>query len=71
MTITIMEILLYALALAVLVFTPGPVVVATIAKTLASGWRTAMPLAAGVSIWVKKTAAILSTARALFSLQRA
>ena len=50
MTITIMEILLYALALAVLVFTPGPVVVATIAKTLASGWRTAMPLAAGVSI---------------------
>ena len=36
MTITIMEILLYALALAVLVFTPGPVVVATIAKTLAS-----------------------------------
>ncbi|MEM7212489.1 MAG: LysE family translocator [Pseudomonadota bacterium] len=50
MTITFAEILLYALALAVLVMTPGPVVVATIAKTLASGWRTAMPLAAGVSI---------------------
>lgn len=50
MTITLMEIALYALALAVLVFTPGPVVVATIAKTLASGWRTAMPLAAGVSL---------------------
>lgn len=50
MTITVLEILFYILALAVLVFTPGPVVVATIAKTLASGWRTAMPLAAGVSI---------------------
>lgn len=50
MTITFLEVLLYALALAVLVFTPGPVVVATIARTLASGWRTAMPLAAGVSI---------------------
>ena len=50
MTITLMETLLYAAALVVLVMTPGPVVVATIAKTLASGWRTAMPLAAGVSI---------------------
>lgn len=50
MTITLTEILLYMAALAVLVLTPGPVVVATIAKTLASGWRTAMPLAAGVSI---------------------
>ena len=50
MTITLMEALLYAVALVVLVMTPGPVVVATIAKTLASGWRTAMPLAAGVSI---------------------
>ena len=50
MTINAYEILLYAVALAVLVMTPGPVVVATIAKTLASGWRTAMPLAAGVSI---------------------
>lgn len=50
MTITATEIALYAFALAVLVFTPGPVVVATIAKTLASGMRSAMPLAAGVSI---------------------
>ena len=50
MTITLTEIAIYALALAVLVFTPGPVVVATIAKTLASGMRSAMPLAAGVSI---------------------
>ncbi len=49
MTITLTEIALYAFALAVLVMTPGPVVVATIAKTLASGMRSAMPLAAGVS----------------------
>ena len=50
MTITLTEIVIYAFALAVLVFTPGPVVVATIAKTLASGMRSAMPLAAGVSV---------------------
>lgn len=50
MTITFAEVLLYALALAVLVMTPGPVVVATIAKTLVSGWRSSLPLAAGVSI---------------------
>ena len=50
MTITLSEVAIYAFALAVLVFTPGPVVVATIAKTLASGMRSAMPLAAGVSI---------------------
>jgi len=50
MTITALEIALYAFALAVLVLTPGPVVVATIAKTLTSGWRSAMPLAAGVSL---------------------
>lgn len=50
MTITLTEVALYAFALAVLVLTPGPVVVATIARTLTSGWRAAMPLAAGVSI---------------------
>ena len=50
MTITLTEIAIYAFALAVLVLTPGPVVVATIAKTLASGMRSALPLAAGVSI---------------------
>jgi len=50
MTITLTEIALYALALAVLVLTPGPVVVATIARTLGSGMRAALPLAAGVSI---------------------
>ncbi|MFK7942829.1 MAG: LysE family translocator [Paracoccaceae bacterium] len=50
MTITLTELFIYAFALAVLVLTPGPVVVATIAKTLSSGWRSAMPLAAGVSV---------------------
>ena len=50
MTVTFFELALYAFALAVLVLTPGPVVVATIAKTLSSGWRSAMPLAVGVSI---------------------
>ena len=33
-----------------LVATPGPVVVATIARTLSSGWPPALPLAAGVAI---------------------
>ena len=50
MTATWTELALYAFALAVLVLTPGPVVVATIAKTLGSGWRSAMPLAVGVSV---------------------
>ena len=50
MTVTLSELAMYAVALAILVLTPGPVVVATIARTLVSGWRTAMPLAAGVSI---------------------
>lgn len=50
MTITLIEVGLYAIALAVLVMTPGPVVVATIARTLTTGWRSAMPLAAGVSL---------------------
>lgn len=50
MTVTLTDLGLYAFALAVLVLTPGPVVVATIARTLTSGWRSAMPLAAGVSL---------------------
>ena len=50
MTVTLTELALYAFALGVLVLTPGPVVVATIARTLSSGWRSAMPLAAGVSL---------------------
>ena len=40
----------YAGALAILVATPGPVVVATIARTLSGGMRAALPLAAGVAV---------------------
>jgi len=50
MTVTLTELGVDALALAVLVFTPGPVVVATIAKSLATGWRSAVPLAGGVAV---------------------
>lgn len=44
------ELLRYAGALAILVATPGPVVVATIARTLSGGIRSAVPLAAGVAV---------------------
>lgn len=50
MTVAAVDLALYAFALAVLVATPGPVVVATVARTLASGWRSAVPLAAGVAV---------------------
>jgi threonine/homoserine/homoserine lactone efflux protein len=40
----------YAIALAILVATPGPVVVATVARTLSGGMRAALPLAAGVAV---------------------
>ncbi|MEM7422864.1 MAG: LysE family translocator [Pseudomonadota bacterium] len=50
MTVSIAELAIYALALVVLVMTPGPVVVAVTARTLASGWRSAVPLSAGVAI---------------------
>jgi threonine/homoserine/homoserine lactone efflux protein len=40
----------YAVALAILVATPGPVVVATVARTLSGGLRAALPLAAGVAV---------------------
>ncbi len=50
MTVSPLDLALYAFALAVLVATPGPVVVATVARTLASGWRSALPLAAGVAV---------------------
>lgn len=50
MTVSIVDLALYAFALAVLVATPGPVVVATVARTLASGWRSALPLATGVAV---------------------
>lgn len=50
MTVAFSDLALYAFALAVLVMTPGPVVVATVARTLNSGWRGALPLAAGVAL---------------------
>ncbi len=50
MSIGLTEIALYAFALVVLVVTPGPVVVATIARALTGGWRSALPLSGGVSI---------------------
>lgn len=50
MSVTLAELSIYAFALAVLVVTPGPVVVAVIAKTLGGGWRSAMPLSAGVAV---------------------
>ena len=49
-TVGALELGLYAFALAVLVATPGPVVVATVARTLASGWRSSVPLALGVAV---------------------
>ncbi|HET7408649.1 MAG TPA: LysE family translocator [Paracoccaceae bacterium] len=50
MTVAILDLAFYAFALAVLVATPGPVVVATVARTLGSGIRSAIPLAAGVAV---------------------
>jgi threonine/homoserine/homoserine lactone efflux protein len=50
MSVGILDLALYAFALVVLVLIPGPVVVATIARTLGSGFRAAIPLAGGVAI---------------------
>ncbi len=50
MTITPPELLLYAGALAILFFTPGPVWVAVTARTLSGGFRAAWPLALGVVV---------------------
>jgi threonine/homoserine/homoserine lactone efflux protein len=50
MTITANEIWLYALGLFGLFITPGPVWVALIARALAGGFRSAAPLAVGVTI---------------------
>ncbi len=44
------DLLRYAAALLILVATPGPVVVATVARTLNGGIRAAVPLAAGVAV---------------------
>lgn len=50
MTITPFDLALYAGALFVLFLTPGPVWVATIARTLNGGFNAAWPLALGVAI---------------------
>jgi threonine/homoserine/homoserine lactone efflux protein len=50
MTAELWDLLRYAIALAILVATPGPVVVATVARTLSGGMRAAVPLAAGVAV---------------------
>ncbi len=50
MTASAWDLIRYAGALAILVATPGPVVVATIARTLSGGVRASLPLAAGVAV---------------------
>jgi threonine/homoserine/homoserine lactone efflux protein len=50
MTVTGGQLAAYAGALAVLVVTPGPVVVALIARAATGGVRAAVPLAAGVAV---------------------
>jgi len=49
-TLTLIQIALYAGALFVLFLTPGPVWLATAARTLAHGWTAAIPLIAGVAL---------------------
>lgn len=50
MTLSSLDLLLYAGALTALFFTPGPVWVALIARTLAGGFHAAWPLALGVVV---------------------
>jgi threonine/homoserine/homoserine lactone efflux protein len=50
MTITADQLLLYAGALLILFFTPGPVWVALTARALSGGFRQAWPLAVGVTV---------------------
>jgi threonine/homoserine/homoserine lactone efflux protein len=50
MTVTLEQVLLYAGALAILVLTPGPVVVALIARAATGGVRAAVPLSLGVVV---------------------
>lgn len=49
MTVTWFDLMLYAVALFVLFLTPGPVWVAVLARTMAGGFRSAVPLALGVA----------------------
>ncbi len=50
MTLSASDILLYAGALVILFFTPGPVWVGLIARSLSGGFRAAVPLALGVVV---------------------
>lgn len=50
MTITALDLGLYAVAVAILFLTPGPVWVALLARALSGGFRSAWPLAFGVVI---------------------
>ncbi|MEE9426672.1 MAG: LysE family translocator [Paracoccaceae bacterium] len=50
MTLTTTELALYAGALFILFLTPGPVWVATVARTLTGGFHAAWPLALGVAV---------------------
>lgn len=50
MTLTALQLALYAGALFVLFLTPGPVWLATAARTLAHGWTSALPLILGVAL---------------------
>jgi len=50
MTISLFDLALYAGALLILFLTPGPVWVATIARTLNGGFSSAWPLALGVAV---------------------
>ena len=50
LTITLYEIRLYLLALALLFITPGPVWVALIARSLKNGFSGAWPFALGVAV---------------------
>ncbi|MDQ7070646.1 MAG: LysE family translocator [Rhodobacterales bacterium] len=50
MTLSLVDIALYALAIGILFATPGPVWVAIIARTLSGGFKSSWPLAVGVAI---------------------
>ncbi len=50
MTLTFTELAIYAGALFILFMTPGPVWVATVARTLTGGFHAAWPLALGVAV---------------------
>lgn len=50
MTVTLIDLGLYALGLLVLFLTPGPVWVALIARAMSGGFRAAIPLALGVAV---------------------